>query len=388
MDSTRALVVRVVFALATLLLQSSGASAAPSSLRFDQLSDDTVLARVLPGPKKSTSQAMRVEDAIATAQMWIKLTKTENDPRGYGYAQQALGPWWAKRESPTVVLKLKAHLLQTNHEFDAAVATYQDILQREPNDAQTRLDAAQVEGVRGNYRAAQQHCDALKRSSDSLLAALCGAQIATVTAPQAIVSKQLESLLATRSPAWSPAMRAWAYSLLGQTHERSGQWPLAQAAYEQALKADPQDSYTRLLLADLLLAQDRPQQVLFLLTGPIEKLSDAALLRLAIAAKRAQRADADSLTTFIQTRLASAAARGHSVHQREEALFALELEQSPQRAAKLALANWRVQKEIPDALLLARAVQRVPDAAATAALNQWLRETGFTHARLQSTVAR
>jgi hypothetical protein len=47
-----------------------------------------------------------------------------------------------------------------------------------------------------------------------------------------------------------------------------------------------------------------------------------------------------------------------------------------------------VQKEIPDALLLARAVKRVPDAAATAALNQWLRETGFTHARLQSTVAR
>ena len=60
--------------------------------------------------------------AIALANAYIRASRVEGDPRFLGYAQAALAPWWKDPQAPTPVLLLRATILQSSHEFDAAVA--------------------------------------------------------------------------------------------------------------------------------------------------------------------------------------------------------------------------------------------------------------------------
>ncbi len=58
--------------------------------------------------------------AIALATAYVRASRAEGDPRFLGYAQAALAPWWKDPEAPTAVLMLRATILQSRHEFDAA----------------------------------------------------------------------------------------------------------------------------------------------------------------------------------------------------------------------------------------------------------------------------
>ena len=74
---------------------------------------------------------------MATA--YIRASRVEGDPRFLGYAQAALGPWWTQPAAPTTVLVLRATIRQSRHEFDAAVADLDRVLQRDPKHAQALL---------------------------------------------------------------------------------------------------------------------------------------------------------------------------------------------------------------------------------------------------------
>jgi hypothetical protein len=95
--------------------------------------------------------------------------------------------------------------------------------------------------------------------------------------------------------------------------------------------------------------------VLGLLAGRED--TDALLLRLAIAQQRLGLAAAPANIAILQARFDATRQRGDSTHGREEARFMLELHHDAAAALALAQANWRVQKEPADALVLIAAAR-------------------------------
>ncbi len=67
--------------------------------------------------------------------------------------------------------------------------------------------------------------------------------------------------------------------------------------------------------------------------------------------------------------------RGDTVHQQEEARFAMQVKQDPKKALKLAQENWKVQLEPRDARIFLEAALAGKDAAAARPVLQWLEDS-------------
>lgn len=347
------------------------------------LTDDTVLARVPLRPRAATAtQAATAADmagAIATAQSWIQKARTDNNPRAYGYAQQALAAWWTQTNAPLALLRVRAQLLQTDHQFAASYADLKRILATAPNDAQAHLDAATLLITTAQYETARGHCDALARIAPGAVAALCSAQLDATTGHAQRARTQLKEVLAAKQ-IQSNSVQAWAHTLLAEIEARIGDPAAAQRAFSAALNLNPSDHYARVAFADFLLSRQTAPQVLPLFSAtPIERLPDASLLRYAIAARETKQPNAPALAAEIRTRLAAALLRGDDAHLREAALAALSLDDDAPRAAQLALKNWALQKEPTDALLLWHAGVAAKDQNAMATARAWFTASAFEH---------
>ena len=88
----------------------------------------------------------------------------------------------------------------------------------------------------------------------------------------------------------------------------------------------------------------------------------------------------------LRARFTASRARGDTVHRREEARFALQLNGDPQAALRLAKENWAVQREPADLRILAEAAAAADDAEAKATVQQWLAQSGLEYAALGSRV--
>jgi hypothetical protein len=77
----------------------------------------------------------------------------------------------------------------------------------------------------------------------------------------------------------------------------------------------------------------------------------------------------------LAARYAAAQLRGDTVHQQEEARFALVIQRNPQKALKLAQENWKVQLEPRDARIFLEAALAVNDANAAQPVLQWLNDS-------------
>jgi len=81
------------------------------------------------------------------------------------------------------------------------------------------------------------------------------------------------------------------------------------------------------------------------------------LLRLAIAQQQLGDPGLARSRELLLAAFSAEAERGESVHRREQARFLLEVENRTQEALAAALANWAVQREPDDALILVKAAR-------------------------------
>jgi hypothetical protein len=86
-------------------------------------------------------------------------------------------------------------------------------------------------------------------------------------------------------------------------------------------------------------------------------------------------------------RFEAARLRGDTVHQREEARFALVVERDPARALRLAQQNWLIQREPADARILLEAAVAAGAPRAAAPALSWLSDTGCQWPRLRALAA-
>jgi len=325
------------------------------------VSDDVVLERLPESrdPSIATLKKMRAlvraapqDLRVATlyARRAVDASRATGDPRYLGQAQAALQPWWSADDPPSPALLLRATIKQSLHDFDGALADLDRLLARAPDDAQARLTRATVRAVVGRAVEARADCDRLDRAVPALVAAACRASA------DASTWRALDAALAadTTSPA---GIRTWALTIAGEMAARRGDAVGADARFREALALDPNDAYLAGAYADFLIDAGRHAEAARLLDNRTRH--DALLLRLVIAERqlpeRRERYEADRAE--LAARFDATRRRGDSVHRREEARYALEVEDDPARALTLARANFAMQKEPADARLLADAAR-------------------------------
>src|SRR4029453_17622447 len=96
--------------------------------------------------------------ATRVARLAIEQGRTWSDPRRYGQAQAALSPWWSEAEPPEEVRVLRAVIKQALHDFGAALADLDAIVEKSPRNAQARLTRAFVRLVVGDVAGATEDC--------------------------------------------------------------------------------------------------------------------------------------------------------------------------------------------------------------------------------------
>ena len=335
--------------------------------------------------------------ALQAAHDALARGRLRGDPRELGVAQAALAPWWRRADAPAEVRLVRATVLQSQHEFQAALVELDAVLALPgvalPVRAQAELTRAGVQQVLGRFAEADAGCRRLAGadyfalgSAVRLNAQACIAELSslqghadTAAATLARLAGAPEASSATTvagdpAPGWLNLMRA-------ELAQRRGD-AAAGALFAAALKSNP-DVYTQCAYADWLLDQRRPAEVLALLKG--SEAADPVLLRVALAYRQLHGRD-NALTrdaaTTLGERYDAALLRGDKSHGREQSRYELELRGDRQAALALAESNWRVQHEPADALVLARAAHAARRDAAAEPLWRFLRETGGRDVRL------
>ena len=375
-------------ALALLAFTASVATAVP----YLPQSDDTILEhvparseleRLAPLRAAVAARPTDLEAALALATGYIGIGRRNSDPRFIAYAQSTLRPWLAQRSPPERALVLQATALQYLHQFDAALALLERALSREPLDAQAWLTRASLLELRGDYAAAHRACARLVRSSDEFTALTCLASVAGRSGQLAASYATVRASGAPDSRLPAP-LRSWRLSVLAEMAERLGDDRAAEAHLREALRAAGDDPYAKAAYADLLLRTGRPREVLALLAT--DESQDPLLLRLAIAAHRLGGGpQAARLGQLYEERLRAAERDRDCTHQREQALYLLDVREDPRAAVEAARRNWVTQREPADVRVYARAAARAGAADDEAALARWLAQSRYEDRTLGAT---
>jgi tetratricopeptide (TPR) repeat protein len=297
------------------------------------------------------------------ARRCIERSRSEADPRYLGRAQAALAPWWDNPAPPVDALILRATLKQSQHDFTNALADLDLAAHLAPRNGQIWLTRATVLTVLGEYAAARRACVPLAQLTPGLIAMTAAVNVTSLNGEAQSSCALLQNAL-DRNPGATVQEKIWALTVLGETAMRLGRLTEAENDFKSALALGQRDPYLLGVYADLLLEQNRDREAAELLKNEIR--ADGLLLRLALAESRLSPRPASyaAHVATLKARFEAGHLRGDFVHQREESVFTLKLLGQPAEALRLARANWHVQHEPADVLILVQSALAAGDAAA------------------------
>lgn len=310
--------------------------------------------------------------AVNLARRYYELVSQEGDPRYLGYAQAALAPWWDLPTPPLEVQVLRASLRQFRHDFDGAVSDLTQVIERNPRHAQALVLRALIHIVQARYPQGMADCHALRQVGDPVIGLGCEAMVDGLTGKAVPAYAALHSAL-QNAPDLASSKKLWVQIRLAELAQRQGRGDTAEAHFKQALALGISDTFLLAAYTDFLLEQKRPADVVALLKD--KSRSDVLLLRLVFAERQLNLPTAKEREAALAARYAAAQLRGESLHQGEEARFALEAQQDPKKALALAQENWTTQREPRDAQIFLEAAIAMKDPAAAQPVLQWLDES-------------
>jgi hypothetical protein len=317
--------------------------------------------------------------AVKLATRYIEQSRSEGDPRFLGQAQAILTPWWNEPIPPVSTLLLRATMKQNAHEFDEALTDLEQVLDRQPTNAQAWLTKASILQVQARYDEARYACQRLVRLAASHVLLGCLSDIAGVTG-QSVKSRELLRQGLSNS-SLSGRERIWLATILSETAARTGAIREAEQYFAEAFKVGIKDQYLLSAYADYLLDQRRYQDVFSLLQS--ETRTDGLLLRLALAEQALALPAFKNHTAELAARFSAGRERGTTVHVREEARFTLNLLRDARRALPLAQANWSIQREPADARILLECALAGKNRAAAQPVLDWLNRNQVEDFRLR-----
>jgi hypothetical protein len=331
------------------------------------------VARELSSLRRQLQQdPQNVDVAVKLARRYYELVGEEGDPRFLGYAQSALKPWWDLEKPPTEVQVLRASLRQFTHDFPGAIDDLGRVLEREPAHPTARALRATIHIVQARYAEGMADCHELRKAADPLIGQACEAMVDGLTGK---AGPAYTSLLAAyqRAPEKEASQKMWVLIRLGELAWRLGNLQAAETHFKDAVSLGISDTFLLAAYADLLLEQNRQADVLALLKDRTR--SDVLLLRIVFAEHALKKPTSKEREAELAARYAAAQLRGDTVHQQEEARFALQIKNDPATALRLARENWKVQREPRDAQIFLEAALAAKDPAAAAPVLAWLEES-------------
>jgi hypothetical protein len=353
--------------------------------------DDAVVLEKLPGKPTDPAaiELRRLRAALnsapadpgaaaALASRYFDLAMAEGDPRYIGYAVAALRPWAEAPGTPADILVLQGMMRQYRHDFERGMADFDLALAADPADIDARAWRAAILMVRADYPAARRECALLAEHASELQATACTAYVDATTGHARPAYAQLSAALARRHNV-DPGFFQWIQTRLAEMAWRAGDPAAAEQHFRRGLEAGLDDNFLLAAYADFLLEQGRAAEVVPLLKR--WSRSETLLLRLAIAARRLKRPEAEGYVRALGERFADAALRGERLHLQEEARYLLELKGDARAALAVAVENYRSQREPRDALVLLEAALAARDPAAAAPALQWLAASGYEDRR-------
>jgi Tfp pilus assembly protein PilF len=310
------------------------------------------------------------------AQRYFDLAMARGDPRYVGYAEAVVARFPAPL--PASLLTVRGQLRQFGHDFDGALQDFARALALEPALATAHAWRGAIFLVQAQYELALIECKALERLGRRTLHAGClglaqayGGQLG---AAQATLQQALDG-------SSQPEQRLWLLTRLGEVAAWRAQPAVAERRYREALALGLEDGYLLAAWSDFLLDAGRPAEVIEWLSS--WEASDPLLLRLAEAESALGRPEATRHVQVLEDRFAAARLRGDTTHRAEEARYRLRLRGDAEAALRLAVENYRGQREPRDARILLEAANAAADAQAAAAVRDWLRTSGFEDPRLR-----
>jgi len=380
-------------ALALVMAATAEAATAGGAAPFHPTDPDFVVAELPGGSRARDGFARQLELSRSDPQLagelaaaLLEQARISAQPQLYGRAESVLAPWIARPTVPAPLLILQANILQQRHEFAAAIELLDRAIAQEPRSGQAHLMRANVRIVTGDYERARPDCAWLLGSGEQWTGSVCIAQVLGSTGQLARARTLLEKLMAGDavgpgdSVGPSAEVLAWALSVRADLAQRAGALPEAQDLLTRAVALAPASDYTRLALADVLIARNRLAEAVDVLDTA--RPSVGVLLRRAIAQSRTHAGYTPESLAALEERLSVSAQRGERTHLREETRLALEFPRADAAAgghAALALArdNFNVQRETEDIRLFARAAAITRDPAALATLEAWLQRSHY-----------
>jgi tetratricopeptide (TPR) repeat protein len=343
---------RLCASLATLAVSLASTGLASPYAPAD---DAQVLAELPAGARHASTPSRdltrtRLDIALPLAQFDISRSRATGDLRFLGYAEALLTPWLNRTPAPAQVLVLHATILQSRHQFRAALGELDQALRIRPDDPQAWLTRATVLRVIGHYPEALESCSHLAAAADPAIVVLCTQSVQSLSGH---LRSAYAAVAALPQQSLPPEARAWRYSELGEMAERLGGDADAEHWLHEGLQVAPDDFYLRGALADLLLRHARAAETLELLHG--YESMEPMLLRTTIAHLQLHDGAEGRSRELLQNAFGLEQQRGDAVHRREQARFLLDVDHQPAAALDAARENWQVQREPADVLILLRA---------------------------------
>ena len=335
--------------------------------------------------RRLSAEPRNAELAVLLARRYYDEVAAEGDPRYIGYAQAALAPWWDLPDPPLAVRVTRAVLRQFSHQFEPALADLAEAVRQDPGNGEAWAWQAAIQMVETRYAEARSACQHMAPLASPPIATACLAAVDSVTGNAGPAAAALRLAL-QNNPDVSAPEKLWALTRLAEIEDRRGDFAAAEAAYRSALALGITDGYLLAAYADFLLDRGRPNEVLALLKD--KERSDLLLLRLAIAAKAAGAPQLAGWSADLAARFDAARLRGDTVHQKEEARFALAVLGQAPRALALARENYAVQREPADARMLLEAALAARQPAAAEPALKWMAESGIESVALRTLAAR
>ena len=367
---------------------------------FVPINDDQVLERVRPEREvEGWRSARRLRSqlrqhpgdrglAVRYASQALELARALGDPRHIGYAQAALEPWLDDPDPPVDVRLLRARMLQSHHDFEAALDDLDHVLERRPRTPSAWLSRAMLLTVQGEPAAARGSCTPLTRLGEPLLSVACRAHV------EGLLGRAREShdalftaLETTASVSRSgdpsgpePSVERFVLGILIDQAHRLGETELAESYFVRLQTGPGTDVPGLVQWADVLLDLGRDREVVELLRD--DERVDALLLRRALALSRLWSPKLEGKVAALSARFDAAERRGEDHHQGEASRFHLHLLGDVDQALDLALGNWRQQREPADARRLLEAALAANDPSAAEPVLLWRQSTSIEDLRL------
>lgn len=311
----------------------------------------------------------------------------EADLRWFGSAKAALLPWWKSTDLPADGFFVRGLVKQGFHEFDEGLKDINLAIQKNPNKPEFWSWRFSLHLLRSDISSARQDISEMTRLFGEKEANIYQAILSYRTGQAEKAIELLKTALSDKNYQ-DTFSQDWLSFHMGEAYRSIGKADQAINIWEKQLRKNPKSHLLRLSLADLYNYKGMHQQVLKVSRLGAESylISDALLVQALLASKALKDPIEPKLVTQIEARLKSQAMREEIIIERPKLIYYIRYGKDPESGLNLSIDNWKLQNELPDALLFIEAALIVNKPMAAKPVIEWVKKTGVKDPELAALI--